>query len=134
MRPHRAVNSPDLPPALGFSHAVVAARGRLVFLGGQIGSLPDGSMAGTTLLAQFDRALLNVRTALDSVGARPEHLVQLQIYCLDAAAYRSGLDGLGAAWRTRLGRHFPAVALFEVAGLFDPAALVELVGTAVLPE
>lgn len=134
MRPHRAVNSPDLAPAVGFSHAVVAARGRLVFLGGQIGSLPDGSMAGTTLLVQFDRALLNVRTALDSVGARPEHLVQLQIYCLDAAAYRSQLHDLGVAYRSVLGPHYPATALFAVAGLFVPAALVELVGTAVLPE
>lgn len=134
MRPHRAVNSPDLAPAVGFSHAVVAARGRLVFLGGQIGSLPDGSMAGTTLLVQFDRALLNVRTALDSVGARPEHLVQLQIYCLDAAAYRSQLHDLGVAYRRVLGPHYPATALFAVAGLFVPAALVELVGTAVLPE
>jgi enamine deaminase RidA (YjgF/YER057c/UK114 family) len=134
MRPHRTVNSPDLAPAVGFSHAVVAARGRLVFLAGQVGSLPDGSMSGTTLLEQFDRALVNVRTALDSVGARPEHLVQLQIYCLDAAAYRAQLHDLGVTYRKVLGPHYPAVALFAVAGLFDPAALIELVGTAVLPE
>lgn len=133
MKPHRAVNSPDLAPAQGFSHAVVAARGRLVFLGGQIGCLPDGSMAGSGLLDQFDRAAFNVRTALDSVGARPEHLVQLLIYCLDAAAYRSSLGELGQSYRRHLGRHYPAVAFFEVSGLFDPEAVVELVATAVLP-
>jgi enamine deaminase RidA (YjgF/YER057c/UK114 family) len=133
MRPHRIVNSPDLAHANGFSHAVVAARGRLVFLGGQIGCRPDGSIADETLVGQFDRALGNVVIALDSVGARPEHLVQLQIYCLDVAVYRSALKDLGVAYRTHLGHHFPATALFEVSGLFDPAALVEVVGTAVLP-
>ena len=52
----------------------------------------------------------------------------------DAADYRERLRALGDVWRRHLGRHYPAVALFEVAGLFDPAARVELVGTAVVPE
>ena len=46
---------------------------------------------------------------------------------------RSNKDGR-AAWRRHFGRHFPAVALFEVRGLFDPRAKVELVGVAVIPN
>ena len=56
------------------------------------------------------------------------------VYVTDAADYRARLRALGDAWRRHLGAHYPAVALFEVAGLFDPAARVELVGTAVVSD
>jgi enamine deaminase RidA (YjgF/YER057c/UK114 family) len=56
------------------------------------------------------------------------------VYTTDAAVYRAVLPELGAAYRRHLGRHYVATALFEVAGLFDPAAKVELVGIAVVPD
>ena len=69
-----------------------------------------------------------------AAGAQPEHLVSVTIYVTDAAEYRGALKELGAAYRAHFGRHYPAVALFEVSGLFDPAAKVELVCTAVVPD
>jgi enamine deaminase RidA (YjgF/YER057c/UK114 family) len=122
-----------MAPAVGFAHAVVAAPGRTVYLGGQAAQGPDGSIRGATMVEQFDVAAGNVVAALAAAGARPEHLVALQIYVTDAAAYREALAELGAVWRRHLGRHYPATALLEVAGLFDSAALVELVGIAVVP-
>jgi enamine deaminase RidA (YjgF/YER057c/UK114 family) len=83
---------------------------------------------------QFDHAAANVVTALEAAGARPEDLVSLQIFVTDAVEYRSSLQPIGEAWRERFERHYPAMALFEVAGLFDPAAKVELVGIAVVPD
>ncbi|HYO61242.1 MAG TPA: RidA family protein, partial [Actinomycetota bacterium] len=44
------------------------------------------------------------------------------------------LAEIGAAYREHFGRHYPAMALFEVSGLFEPDALVELVGVAVVPD
>ncbi|MEX2421257.1 MAG: RidA family protein, partial [Actinomycetota bacterium] len=87
-----------------------------------------------TIAEQFDRAAANVVTALAATGARPEDLVSLQIFVTDAEEYRSSLEPIGRIWRERLGRRYPAMALFEVAGLFDPAAKVELVGIAVIPD
>jgi enamine deaminase RidA (YjgF/YER057c/UK114 family) len=58
----------------------------------------------------------------------------MQIFVTDAAAYRSELEAVGRAWRGRLGRHYVATALLEVEGLFDTAAMVELMGIAVIPE
>ena len=84
-------------------------------------------------MEQFDQALENVAAALAAAGGSPEHLVRVHIYVTDAADYRGRLRALGDAWRRHLGPHYPAVALFEVAGLFDPDARVELVGTAVVP-
>ena len=131
---HRLINPPDLAPPLGFSHAVVPASGRTVYLAGQTGHRADGTLAGPTLLEQLDQALANVVAAQRAAGGSPGDLVRLHIYVTDAADYRGRLRALGETWRRHLGAHYPAVALFEVAGLFDPDARIELVGTAVVPE
>lgn len=131
--PHEVVNPASMAPAVGFAHAVVAAPGRLVQLGGQTAQAPDGSIAGATVVEQWDRAAANLVTALAAAGARPEHLTSLTIYTTDMAAYRASLRELGGVYRRHLGRHYPAMALLGVAELFDPAALVELVATAVVP-
>lgn len=133
MPPHELVNPPALAPPVGFSHAVVAGAGRTVYLGGQTAHGPDGRVRAGTLVEQFDAALANVVTALAAAGAAPEHLVQMTIYTTDGDTYRGRLRQLGEAYRRHLGRHYPAMAFFEVNGLFDPAALVELVCVAVVP-
>jgi enamine deaminase RidA (YjgF/YER057c/UK114 family) len=131
--PHRLHNPGSLPPPVGYSHAVSAAKGRLVFLGGQVGATADGAVTGGTIAEQLDRAASNVVEALAAAGARPEHLVSLHVFVTDVEEYRSALPELGEVWRRRFGRHYPAVALFGVSALFDPAAKVELVGLAVVP-
>lgn len=129
---HRAVNPDSLLPPVGFSHAILTAPGRMVFLGGQTGHRGDGSLP-QGLLAQFRQALENLTTVLHAAGARAEDLTSMQIYVTDAAAYRAAPRELGRAWNEALGRHYPAMALFEVAALYDPDALVELVAIAVIP-
>lgn len=132
--PHLLVNPPSVAPAVGFTHAVMPVPGRLVYLGGQTGMLPDGSYVAGALVEQFDQAAANIATVLEACGARPEHLVQLTVYTTDAGAYRASLKEIGAVYRRHLGRHYPAMALFGVSELFDPEALVELVGIAVIPD
>jgi enamine deaminase RidA (YjgF/YER057c/UK114 family) len=132
--PHRIVNPQGLAPPVGFAHAVVAAPGRTVYLGGQAAQGPDGRIIGATLAEQFDLAAANLVATLAAAGGAPEHLVSLHVYTTEAAAYRAMLPELGAVYRRHLGRHYAATALFEVAGLFDPAAKVELVGIAVVPD
>ena len=131
--PHEILNPPTLAEPVGFSHAVIAAPGRTVYLGGQAAHDADSRIVGDSIAEQFAQAAANVVAALDAAGAKPEHLVSLQIYVTDVDAYRAALSELSAAYRKHFGRHYPAIALFEVAGLFDPDALVELVGTAVVP-
>jgi enamine deaminase RidA (YjgF/YER057c/UK114 family) len=131
--PHEIVNPTGMAPAVGFAHAVAAAAGRLVLLGGQTAQAPDGSIVGATVVEQWDVAAGNLVTALDAVGARPEHLTSLTIYTTRMAEYRASLRELGGVYRRHLGRHYPAMALLGVAELFDPAAVVELVATAVVP-
>jgi enamine deaminase RidA (YjgF/YER057c/UK114 family) len=122
---HLIVNPPDLPPPPGFSHAVVARD--TVYLAGQIG-------AGATIAEQFDAALANLLTALTAAGGKPEDLVSLQVFVTDVDAYKASLKQLGAAWRKHFGRHYPAMGLFGVTALFDPAAMVEVMGVAVVQK
>lgn len=132
--PHEIVNAGSLPEPSGFSHALVAAQGRLVFLGGQAGHRADGSLVGPGLVEQFDQAAANVVEALRAAGGEPEHLVQLLIYVTNVLEYRGALEPIGEAYRRHFGRHFPPMALLGVSELFDPAAKVELVGVAVIPD
>jgi enamine deaminase RidA (YjgF/YER057c/UK114 family) len=131
---HLVLNPADLAPARGFAHAVVAAGGTTVHLGGQAGHDSDGAIVSDDLVDQFDRAAANVVTALDAAGGRPEDLVSIQIFTTDIDAYRSALRDLSRIYRRHFGRHYPAIALMGVTGLFDPAAKVELVCTALIPD
>ncbi len=58
--------------------------------------------------------------------------MSLQIYVTDVAEYRASLPQLGQIWRLHFGRRYPAMGLFGVTELFDPAAKVELMGVAVI--
>jgi enamine deaminase RidA (YjgF/YER057c/UK114 family) len=130
---HVIVNPPELAKPVGFAHAVVAAPGRTVHLGGQTAQNPSGAIVGDTIAEQFDTAAGNVVTALKAAGAQPEHLVSLMIYVTDLPGYRAALKELAPVYQRHFGQHYPAIALIGVAELFDPAAKLELVGTAVLP-
>jgi enamine deaminase RidA (YjgF/YER057c/UK114 family) len=127
------VNPPGLAPASGFSHAVVASGGRLVFLAGQTALDPSGTIAGDTVVAQFEQALSNLLTALRAAGGEPGHLVSLTVYAVDLENYRASARELGATWRRLAGRDYPAMAAVEVTRLWDAAALVEVQGFAVVP-
>ena len=98
------VTAPELPPPVGYAHAVVGAPGgRTVHLGGQTALGADGAIHGETLAEQFD-----------------------------VAEYKAARSDLGEVWQRRFGRRYPAIALLGVSALFDDAARVELVATAVI--
>jgi enamine deaminase RidA (YjgF/YER057c/UK114 family) len=132
--PHRLVNPEGLPRPSGYTHAVVAEPGRTVHVAGQIASDAGGTCVGETLVDQFGLALDNVVAALAAAGAAPDDVVSVQIFVTDVETYRNATRELGEAYRRRFGRHYPAMTLVGVTELFDPAALVELVAVAVVPE
>jgi len=129
--PHEIRNPDTLPPALGFSHAVIAQSGRTVYLAGQTAQRTDGTVMGATMAEQFDVAAGNVVKALEAAGAHPQDLVSMQIFVTDVTEYRRLSKEVGEAYRRHFGRHYPAMALLEVRRLFEPAAKVELMCVAV---
>lgn len=129
--PHEIRNPEALPRPRGFSHAVIAQAGRIVYLAGQTAQRADGTLAAGTMAQQFDVAAGNVVLALEAAGAHPQDLVSMQIFVTDIAEYLRSSKQIGEAYRRRFGRHYPAMALLEVRRLFDPAARVELMCIAV---
>ncbi|MFH7594064.1 RidA family protein [Streptomyces racemochromogenes] len=127
------VNPPELSPATGFSHAVAATGGRLVFLAGQTALDGSGKVVGQTLPEQFERALANLLAALAAAGGAPSDLARVTVYAVDVEDYRAHASELGRIWRRLAGRDYPAMAVVGVVRLWDTEALLELDGTAVLP-
>ena len=130
--PHLILNPETMARPSGYAHAVVAAPGRAVYLAGQTGHRPDGSIAGE-LVEQFDDACANVVTALSEAGGRPQDLVSMQIFTTDLAGYLDSSARIGDAYRKHFGRHFGASALIEVKGLVG-GAKVELMCIAVVAD
>jgi enamine deaminase RidA (YjgF/YER057c/UK114 family) len=126
------VNPPSLAKPSGFSHAVVADGGRVVFLAGQVALGADGAVVGDTVAAQFERALANLLEALRAAGGSPADLASLTVYAVDLEGYRAQAREIGLAWRRLVGREYPAMAAIGVSRLWDPAALVEIQGCAVI--
>jgi enamine deaminase RidA (YjgF/YER057c/UK114 family) len=129
--PHRIVDPEALARPSGYSHAVVAAPGRMVYLAGQTGHRKDDSIA-EGVVEQFEDAVANVVRALEAAGGRPEDLVSMQIFTTDLAGYLAASVDIGAAYRRHFGKHFGANALIEVKGLVG-GAKVELMCVAVIP-
>ena len=126
------INPAELGRPSGFSHAVSATGGRLVFLAGQTGYGPDGQIAGGGVVPQFERALGNLLTALRAAGGDPADLVSLTIYAADLADYRAHGPEIGQVWQRQCGREYPAMAAVGVSRLWDTDALVEVQGFAVV--
>jgi enamine deaminase RidA (YjgF/YER057c/UK114 family) len=134
MTKHELITAPELAPPVGYAHAVVAAPGRVVHLGGQTALDANGTIAGETLAEQFDVAAGNVVAALRAAGCTAEDMVSMQIFVTDVEEYRGALEELAPLWRRHFGRHYPAAGLFGVTRLFDVEAKIELMAVAVRPE
>jgi enamine deaminase RidA (YjgF/YER057c/UK114 family) len=126
------VNPAELPRPSGFAHAVVASGGRTVYLAGQLGVDGCGAVVPGGVVAQLERALANLLTALAAAGGTPADLVQVTIYLVDMAGYQAHASEIGAVWRRLCGSQYPAAAGVGVTRLWVEEALVEIAGVAVL--
>lgn len=118
----------------GYANGIVAA-GRFLAIAGQVGWDPVNAVPTfpATFVEQFDRALGNVIAVLREAGGTPEHLLRMTVYVTNKHEYIDALAEIGAAWRRQVGKHYPAMALVQVAALLDDRAKVEIEADAVLP-
>ena len=127
------INPESLGAPRGHANGVVAEPGgRLLFIAGQIGWDERQQIVSDDIIAQFDRALANVITVVTEAGGRVEQIARLAIYVTDKDEYRAHMKEIGDRYRARMGKHFPAMVLVEVAGLLEDRAKIEIEGVAVL--
>jgi enamine deaminase RidA (YjgF/YER057c/UK114 family) len=128
------LNPPGWPRPRGYSNGV-SAIGRIVAVSGQIGWDPATErIVSTDFAAQADRALENLVSVLAAGGATPAHVVRLTWFVTDRAAYLAARAALSSIYRKHFGTHYPAMSVIFVTSLVEEGALVEIEGTAVLPE
>lgn len=111
----------------------ISGRGRMVLTGGVIGWDADQVFA-EGFVPQVEQTLRNILAVVAVAGGGAEHIARLTWYVRSIDVYRASLTALGPAYVAIMGRHYPAMALIEVAGLVEPRALVEIEATAILPE
>ncbi|MDG5975250.1 endoribonuclease L-PSP [Hydrogenophaga taeniospiralis CCUG 15921] len=112
----------------------IAARGTMVFVGGQIGWNGAQQFESDDFIAQTRQTLLNIREVLACAGAGPEHMVRMTWYIVDRVEYNARLRELGGVYREVMGKHFPAMTCVQIAALVEARAKVEIEVTAVLPD
>jgi enamine deaminase RidA (YjgF/YER057c/UK114 family) len=111
---------------------VVVARGRTVFVRGQVGQDLDTSanVGVGDAAAQADQAMKNVRQLLSEAGARLEHICKLTIYLTDTR-FREAVYRTIGGWLKGV---YPVSTGIVVAGLARPEWLVEVDVIAVIPD
>jgi enamine deaminase RidA (YjgF/YER057c/UK114 family) len=121
-----------LPPR-GYSNGI-AATGRLVFVGGQIGWNANCEFETDDFIGQVRQTLKNIVAIVKSAGGGPEHLTSMTWYFVDKADYLANTKALGEAYRDVIGRHYPAMAAVQVVALVEDRAKIEIQAMAVVPE
>src|SRR5690606_32306276 len=113
------INPPDVHPPASYHHAVKT--GNTVWLAGQVGIKPDGTLAGTDVVSQAKQAFENIRRVLAAAGASMNDIVQLRVYL----THYSYLPGYIEA-RKDIFDKVPASTLLFVQSLARPEILVEI--------
>jgi enamine deaminase RidA (YjgF/YER057c/UK114 family) len=116
----------------GYSNGI--ATGKMVFVAGQIGWTGEGKWEAKDFAGQFRQTLKNTLAVLAEAGAGSEHIVRMTWYITDKKEYLGAIAEVGAAYRELIGKHYPAMAVVQVAGLMEDAAKVEIETTAVVPD
>ncbi|MBI2818830.1 MAG: RidA family protein [Acidobacteria bacterium] len=126
------INPPELGRHSGYSQGVKTQAGPLLFIAGQVAWDEQSRIVSPDFTAQFSKALSNVLAVIRAAGGQPESLVRLTIYVRDRNEYVAHAKKIGEAYRQQMGKHFPAMTLVEVKGLFEEGAQLELEATAAL--
>ncbi len=129
---HTILQPPGWAKPLGYANGV-AAQGRFVFVGGQIGWNRDSRFETDNLTDQIRQTLQNVVDVLAEAGAGPEHVASMTWYLTDKKDYLANLESIGKTYREIMGRHYPAMAVVQVAALVEDRAKVEIQAMAVVP-
>jgi enamine deaminase RidA (YjgF/YER057c/UK114 family) len=120
----RFMNPAAIAKPGGYSHVVeITGPGRIVYVAGQLGLKPDGSIAGD-FRAQVVQAFENLKSALAAVGASFDNVVKVNNFLVDISAnlpiYREVRDKYVNV------KQPPASTTVGVTALARPDALFEI--------
>lgn len=130
---HRILQPAGWKRPVGYANGMTA-RGRMVFVAGQVGWDGEQRFASEDFIDQVGQALRNVVAVLEEGDARPEHIARMTWYLADREEFNARGEEIGAVYRKVIGPIFPAMTAIQVSGFVEPAAKVEIEVTAVVPD
>ncbi|MFD9135071.1 RidA family protein [Streptomyces bottropensis] len=126
------INPASLPTPSGYSHGTLS--GNTLHLGGQTALDRDMKIVPGGIVEQFRQAFANVLATLSEAGGIPQDLVSITLYLTDIPDYQAHGKEIGKVWRELAGPVYPAMAGIGTTALWQPEALIEIVGVAVIPD
>ncbi len=129
----KILQPPGWPRPKGYSNGI-SAKGRLVFVAGQVGFTTEEKLVSDNFVDQARQALSNIVAILAEDGAGPEHIVRMDWFVTDRDEYNASLKQLGGVYRELIGNHYPAMMAVEISGLVEDGAKLEIEVTAVVPD
>lgn len=124
---------PGWPRPKGYSNGIVA-KGRMVFIAGQVGWNEKEEFEHADMAGQVGQALRNIVAVLAQAGGKPEHIVRMTWFVTDTEEYLGSTKEIGAHYREIIGKHFPVMSVIGIKGLIERGGKVEIEATAVLPD
>ena len=112
----------------------IEARGRQIYVGGQVGWNAKCQFESSDLVAQIKTALQNSVDVVRAARGSPEHIVRMTWYLKDKKEYLARLQEIGVVYRDVMGRNYPAMSAVQIADLVEDEAKVEIEVTAVIPD
>jgi len=118
----------------GYSNGIAVKGGTTVYVSGQVAFNEKAVIEEKGFAGQFRQILKNILAVLVEAGGRPEHIVRMTWYVVDRQEYLDAIREVGAAYRELIGRHYPTMAVVQVAGLVEIDARLEIEAIAVIPD
>ena len=110
----KIINPASLGAPRGYSNGLLTeVKGKLLFVSGQIAWNEQQQIVSDDFVEQFDQALGNLLAVVAEAGGTPQDVVRLVIYVTDKNEYRTRTQEVGESYRSRMGKHFPAMVLVQ---------------------
>lgn len=128
------INPPTMMASQAFSQVVVVSgSAKMVYIGGQNTVDASGALVGEgDIAAQADQVFVNLQAALAAGGASLEHVIRWTIYIVQGQPLAPGFAAFRRVWGDR--PNPPTIVAIFVAGLGNPAYLLELDAIAAVPQ
>ena len=134
MNKHETILPEGWSSPKGYSNGIIAAKGRILFLSGQVGWTTEEKFVSEKLVPQFEQALKNIVAIVEKAGGKPTDIWRMTCFCKDRDQYLSSRKELGAIWKEIIGKHYPCMSMIFVVDLLDHPAVIEIEATAIIPE
>src|SRR5438105_4993648 len=112
-------------PIMGYSRAVRA--GNVIAVTGTVGVEPDGTYS-PLLINQTRRSLEIIRSAIEALGGKLDHIIRTRIYVVDVSKWQEVARVHGEIFAEIR----PATSIIQVARLIDDAAQIEIEADAII--